>query len=90
MLSLPSSPSGLTRNQESGMENAEKTGVFQIRGSDLGSAREILPFDPDLLTVAGKWSSLPPAVRTGILAMVNATVPEAPAPGAVTSRSEPG
>jgi hypothetical protein len=61
------------------MGNAEKTGVFQIRGSDLGSPQQILPLDHDLLTVAGKWASLPPAVRAGILAMVNATVPDAPA-----------
>jgi hypothetical protein len=35
------------------MGNAEKTGVFQIRGSADASARDFLPFDPDLSIVAG-------------------------------------
>ena len=68
--------SGLTRNQESGTGNAEESGVFQIRGSDLGSPQQIQPSDPDLLAVAEKWPSLPSAVRAGIVAMVNAAVPD--------------
>jgi hypothetical protein len=68
--------SGLTRNHAEACENAEKTGDFENATSANANTLEILPLDPGLQTVASKWASLPPAIRAGILAMVNAASAE--------------
>ena len=60
-------------------ENTRENGCFQFPSSEFASLQEFLAVDPDLLAVAEKWASLPPAVRAGILAMVNATVPDSAA-----------
>ena len=36
----------------------------------------VAPVDPDLAAVAAAWPNLPPALRAGILAMVNASLPQ--------------
>jgi len=66
--------SGLARNQEWVAESAEKTRVFDIGVVDANSPPRIA--DPGLAIVGQKWVSLPPAVRAGILAMVNTAAPD--------------
>ena len=67
----------LIKSQGEVSKSAEKTSIFEI-----GIAKWIVPVKDDgvdLLAVAEKWSALPAAVRAGILAIVNAAAPDAPA-----------
>ena len=59
-------------------KNVRENEGFSIRASGITSPETFVPVDPVLAVVAQKWAALPEAGRAGILAMVNATVPDAP------------
>jgi len=40
------------------------------------SSDENNPIDPDLIQIVNAWPKLPPAIRTGVLAMIRATEEE--------------
>jgi hypothetical protein len=60
-------------NPESSGENAWKNAAS---ASDVHTDVHSEPADPALARVVEAWSSLPPAVQVGILAMVQASKPE--------------
>ncbi|MFN7022265.1 MAG: hypothetical protein ACK4WH_13185 [Phycisphaerales bacterium] len=78
--------------------SAEKSGVSESGGSKSGntgarfgdSAGLTKPTDPELAAVAAAWPDLPPALRAGIVAMVNAaTPPTAPSGPADDVKAQP-
>ena len=63
---------------EQELQNGRENEGFPILASGITSPANFSAADPGLLTVAKKWAALPEAVRAGIVAMVNAAVPDAP------------
>jgi hypothetical protein len=80
-VSFPTNASSRTRTLDPLMKSQRahvgNTGVTsECPHSGPQSAAETapaVPVDPELAAVVGAWATLPPAVRTGILAMLKAT-----------------
>lgn len=68
-------------NPEEAPQNKPETDAIQhqLQHPRVESAPEA-PSDPDLARVVGAWADLPPALRAGILAMVNAASPTPESP----------
>jgi hypothetical protein len=71
---LPPFPTGKTKVSGSGGSNS---GNKDARlGDSSGVVTPPQPTDPDLSRLVAAWPDLPPAIRAGIVAMVNAAGPE--------------
>ena len=72
--SNPAIPSGVTSFQDSPVSRQDAAVCDPVRspGATENATRD-LPDDPDLAAVVTAWSSLPEAVRAGIVAMVKAS-----------------
>lgn len=63
-------PSGIAKVPDSG---GNKSGNIQVDSrTPTPSAKPTPPTDPDLSAVVAAWDYLPPAVRAGIVAMIEA------------------
>jgi len=61
------------------LQNGRESESFPIPASGITSSDNFVPTDSALAIVVYKWAALPVAVRAGIVATVNAAVPDAAA-----------
>jgi len=52
-------------------KNTHTSADFETSGTESGTPE---PFDTDLMAIVNAWPTLPDAMRSGILAMVNAAI----------------
>lgn len=88
-LEHPSNPAGKTRVSDSGgSKSGNKGSDSALPPPAKAPATPPTAADLALARVVAAWADLPPAVRAGILAMVDASRP-GPADGAATSAGRP-
>ncbi len=76
------------RGSEHSQNTCEKQAFSESGGAESGAPRAdspspttppTPPADPDLARVIAAWADLPPAIRAGVVALVDAAKPDKPA-----------